>query len=154
MGLFSDIFGGTDKSAFRQQKRRNESSTKYIDEQSELARGDLLNLFGDAESASRAGTQAGLDIFSQTIPHQFDAFQQGNMNAQNIIAGGVRGARAALLGLPFQENFQAQPINVNTGFAQQQLPPSTFGQQAPASQGLQGLSPEVMRLINQQGGQF
>ena len=154
MGFFSDLFGGTDRSAQKAQTRSNAQTQDFIEQQSALARNDLLRLFPQAEQATRAGTQAALDVFGQTIPQQFGAFERGNMNAQNMIAEGIRGSRAALMGTPFQENFAPQSFNIDTSFAQQQLPPSSFGQSPlggvqpqGGQQGLQGLSPEVLRLL-------
>lgn len=149
MGFFSDLFGGTDRSAQKGQIRANAKSGDFIEQQSQLARGDLLSLFGDAEQATRAGTQAGLDVLGQTIPQQFSAFQQGNLGAQNLISNGVSDARAALLGLPIQRSFRPQAINVDTAFAQQQLPQASFQGAQPVSQGLQGLTPEIVKLLSQ-----
>ncbi|PHR99265.1 MAG: hypothetical protein COA78_25310 [Blastopirellula sp.] len=148
MSLFSDLFGGTDRSAQKGQIRANAGSQDFIEQQSQIARNDLLNLFGDADQASRAGSQAALDVFGQTIPQQFSAISQGNMGAQQTIADGIRGSRAALMGLPFQNSLAPQGINIDSSFAQQQLPESTFGnRQGNIAQGLQGLSPEENQLI-------
>jgi hypothetical protein len=166
MGFFSDLFGGTDRSAQKGQTRANADSQDFIEKQSELARSDFLRLFPQADEATRQGTQGALDVLGQTIPQQFRAFEQGNMNAQNQIASGMRGSRAALMGLPVYETFSPQPFNIDTSFAQQQLAPSSFGQSplagaqmqgaqpqgAPTGmQGLQGLSPDLIRLIMQEG---
>lgn len=90
----------------------------------EQARTDLFKLFPAAQGNAEAGFQSALNIFSQSIPAQTQAFQQGNVAAQQQILAGLPQFQNAILG--GQVDFgQLQPF---------QLQLSDFSQQQPAQQ--------------------
>ena len=123
MGFFDKLLGGTDKSSLKKQMAANEASTGYIKEQAGLAREDLMNFAPGAEANRNMGYQGALDIYGQTIPQQFSAFQQGNVGAQNTLLAGMPQMQNAILGMPVDySQFQPQSIDYNTDWAQQQLP--------------------------------
>lgn len=147
MGSVVDkIFGGTDKSSQRQQIAANARTTDLIEQATRQARGDVLALAPAAFENRNLGFQGALDVFGQTIPQQFGAFQQGNMQAQGALLAGLPQFQNAILGLPADlSGFQPQRIDVDTGFAQQQLPEFVQPQLAPAGQ-QQGAQPQQFDL--------
>ena len=123
--------GGGDKSAQKEQIRANQETLALIERQAQQATRDVGRLFGSAQENLLAGNQAGLNIFGQTIPQQFGAVQQGNVGAQQALLAGLPQQTNALLGLPVDlSGLQPRSINVDTSFAQQQLPQFTTSQQA------------------------
>jgi len=121
--VVKSIFGSTDRSAQTAQIRANESTERFIREQGQQARRDVIGLFDTANINRNLGTQAALDIFGQTIPQQFGAFQQGNVGAQETLLAGLPQIQNAILGLPTElSGLQPRSIEFDTDFAQQQLP--------------------------------
>jgi len=121
----------TDNSAQFAQIEANAETMALIERQTKQATRDATKLFGAAQDNFLTGSQAGLDVFGSTIPQQFGAFQQGNVGAQNQLIAGMPQVNNALLGLPTDlSSFQPQQIDVDTSFAQQQLPQFTTPEQA------------------------
>lgn len=102
----------------------------FIARQTNQARTDAIERFQLASDTRRAGTQQAIDIFSQTIPQQMGAFQQGNVGAQQALARGLPQFQAAILG---------QPIDFGA------FQPVTLGQQPAA----QGQLPSAQPPVNQ-----
>ena len=123
--------GKTDSSAQLAQIQANKETLALIERNTQQATRDNTRLFGAAQDNLLAGAQAGLDVFGSTIPQQFGAFQQGNVGAQPPLIRGLPQVNNAILGLPTDlSSFQPQRINVDTSFAQQQLPQFTTAEQA------------------------
>jgi len=117
------LFGGTDKSAQRAQKKANEAATALIAENAEQARADAMSLFPASDTNRNLGFQAALDVMAQAAPQQLSAFQQGNLGAQAALLGGLPQMQNAILGLPANLNaIQPQAIQYDTSFFNQQLP--------------------------------
>ena len=120
--LVGDVFGGTDDSGQKEQKRANIRNLRLQQELADQARGDVLPLFGQASESLSAGNQAALDLFGQTIPQQFAAMQDGNVRAQHQITSALPQMQNALMGLPVDYgSMQPQRLNFDTGYAQQSL---------------------------------
>jgi hypothetical protein len=88
------------------------------------ARGDLFDIFPQAQRTGQQGFQSALDVFGQSLPAQTDVFQQGNIGAQQAILAGLPQIQNALLGGNVDFS-QLQPTQVQTpdlGFFQQTLP--------------------------------
>ena len=133
MSIFSDIsdflFGGTDTSAQELQRQANLEAQRAIDVGTKQARADVLGLFPEASQARNLGFQAALDVLGQSIPAQLQAFQQGNVGAQQNILAGLPQFRSAILGGQFDPTaFQPTTLGFDAGFAQQTLP--TFTERA------------------------
>ncbi len=96
------------------------------------ARGDAIPLFQNAQQNALQGFQGALDVFGQTIPQQFEAFQGGNVGAQNAILAGLGQQQAAILGQQLDPNaLQAQTLQLpDFSTFQQQLPEFTDINQA------------------------
>ena len=125
------LFGGTDRSAQKATKQANARTLDFIKQQGQVARQDAIPLFGSAFENRNLGAQAALDVFGQTIPQQFGTFQQGNVGAQQQLLAGLPQFQNAILGLPADlSGLQPQTIDVDTSFAQQQLPEFVSPQQA------------------------
>ena len=143
--------GKTDSSAQVAQIQANKDTLALIKEQTGVARGDVQKLFGSAQDNLLTGAQSGLDVFGQTIPQQFSTFQQGNVGAQQQLISGLPQVNNALLGLPTDlSSFQPQQINVDTSFAQQQLPQFTTPQQALALTPEEVAAQEAVKLEQSQ----
>ena len=74
----------------------------------EQGRQDVLAAFPKAQEARRQGFQGALDVFGQSIPQQLQAFQGGNVGAQQALLGGLPQQQNAILGLP---------TDLSTGYA-------------------------------------
>ena len=133
--IVKTLFGGTDTSSQEAQIQQNEQARRTIAAAQAQARQDAMSLFPAAAANRNLGFQSALDVFGQTIPGQLDVFQQGNVGAQQAILAGLPQAQNAILGLPVDFGaFQPQRLDVNTQFAQQQLPQFQQPQLAPAGQ--------------------
>lgn len=84
----------------------------YLKESEDRARNDINTLTPQAIDAAQQGYQNQLDLYKQSIPMTMDMFGQGNMNAQNTIAGSAPQAANAILGGPVNFDFM-QPQAVN-----------------------------------------
>jgi hypothetical protein len=82
------------KSATRGQERAISETEKATN----LARSQAIPLFQAAQDQQQAGFQGALDVFGQTTPAQLQAFQGGNVNAQNTLRAGLDPRIAAILG--------------------------------------------------------
>ena len=60
------------------------------------ARQDLELLFPQAQQSANQGFQSALDVFGQSVPAQSNAFQQGNIGAQQAILSGLPQIQNAL----------------------------------------------------------
>ena len=117
------LFGGTDKSAQRAQKKANEAATALIAENAKQARADAMSLFPASDTNRNLGFQAALDVMAQAAPQQLSAFQQGNIGAQAALLGGLPQVQNAIRGIPANLNaIQPQAIQYDTSFFNQQLP--------------------------------
>lgn len=87
------------------------------------ARLDLTGILPLAQESAQLGSQAALDVFGQAVPQQLQAFQQGNVAAQQALLGGLPQIQAAILGQPTDLSaLQAQQLQIDPSFVQQQLP--------------------------------
>lgn len=115
------------------------------------ARQDLELLFPQAQQSANQGFQSALDVFGQSVPAQSNAFQQGNIGAQQAILSGLPQIQNALFGN--QVDFsQMQPFQVqqpDTSFLNQQTP-VTIQNQINAEQ---AAAAEQQRLSNEAASQ-
>jgi hypothetical protein len=102
MGFFSGItdtlFGDSGEAAAEAQSEENIAARKFIAEQTEKARGDILPLFGGAGQSLRGGAQQALGVLGGALPQQLSAFQQGNVGAQQSLLSGLPQFQSAILG--------------------------------------------------------
>lgn len=126
MGIFSGIsdtlFGDGGKGAARAQGSENAASRAFIAEGTERARGDIQPLFAASQQARQAGSQSALDVLGGALPAQLQAFQGGNVGAQQALLGGQPNFQNAILGLPQQQQQQAFQVPVDLSFIPQALP--------------------------------
>jgi len=123
MGIFSSIFGGGTSKASEESlattQQDNRARQAEINRATLQARGDVQRIFPEALDVSQQGFQGALGILGQGIPAEIQAFQQGNVGAQQITADTLPLIRAALLGLPTDFSaLQPQTINADTSFLQ------------------------------------
>jgi hypothetical protein len=100
-----------ERSAETAQRQRQESQD-FIEKTIKQARGDLFKLFPSAQESLQTGIQAGLDVFNQAIPAQLQAFQGGNVGAQNQLIQGLSQQQNAILGQPIDFNPQALELGL------------------------------------------
>lgn len=99
MGWVKDnFFGGAAKDAAKQQTKAIEEASNITQEATEQARGDIMSMFPMAQQNLLAGNTGALDLFSQAMPQQMQATQQGNLNAQQMLLAGLPQMQNALLG--------------------------------------------------------
>lgn len=101
-------------------ERQRAESIAFIDKSIKQARGDLFKLFPSTQRSMTTGFQGGLDVFNQAFPQQLQAFQGGNVAAQNQLIAGLQPQRAAILGQDI--NFNPQATQLQTPVLQGTLP--------------------------------
>ncbi len=118
------FFGGAEKKAGQAEAAAAEQGQEFVRAGVEQARGDVTRLFPEARQDIQQSFQGALDVFGQALPAQTQAFQQGNIGAQQQILAGLPQFQNAILG--GQVDFsQLQPFEQqlpDLGFFQQQLP--------------------------------
>jgi len=109
-GLFGDR---ASKRAAETAQQGQEAQLAYLERQGQLAREETAPLYNQAMDTRRQGSQRQIDMLSAAAPMVLDARQQGNMNAQNVLAGSMPQMQNALLGTgPIDYSFM-QPRQVN-----------------------------------------
>lgn len=138
----SDIFGGqASKRAVESQENQNAAEQALRLRLAEEARDDIFKLFPAAEESRNLGFQGALDVFGQTIPQQLGALQQGNVQAQEALIGGLPQFQNAILGQQVDfSQFQPQQVDFSTDFAQQTLPEFTKTEDALLLEGSDALA--------------
>ena len=155
-GLRDSLFGDSGKAGQKSQKRENEKNRDFIRESTDMARADINTLFPQAAEARLGGFQGAQDIFASAVPQQFNAFQQGNQQAQATTGMAPQQIQNALLGLPVDFGF-LQPQQVQQpdfSFLNQPLQPQAQQQpvQQPQFQLPQGFNPFNIGIGNEGGG--
>ena len=121
--VVGSLFGGSSSEGLKAQRKANEASRTDVLNAVAQARQDATSLFPTAATNRNLGFQSALDVLGQTIPGQIDVFQQGNVGAQQALLAGLPQVQNAIFGLPTDlSGLQPQRLDVNTDFAQQQLP--------------------------------
>ena len=154
MSIIKDtFFGGAEKKAAKAQQKGIEKGIDTTKESTAQAREALFKLFPAAQQNAQQGFQSAIDVFGKTIPQQAQAYQQGNIGAQNTLLAGMPQQQNALFGNQVDYS-QFQPVQVQTdmGFAQQQLPEfvDPYAQQpqkAPVAQNQFTSSPNASRVL-------
>ena len=117
----SSIFGGGTSRASREsqaaQSADNAQRQQFLEQQSGLARTDANRLFNQSNTDRNLGLQGALDFIASGFAPQVDAFQQGNIGAQQTLGQGQQNFQNAILGRPVQP-FTPQRVNVDTSFLQ------------------------------------
>jgi hypothetical protein len=128
----------TNKSISAQQNAAETASSQTTASAKE-AKGDLFKLFPAAQQNSQQGFQGALDVFGQSLPAQTQAFQQGNVGAQQQLINALPQMQNAILGNQVDlSGFQPTQIETpNLGFFQQQLPDFINPYEQPAQQAQQ-----------------
>ena len=123
-----NFFGGAEKEAGQEQINANNRAAEIIRQQTEQASGDASRLFGQQEQNTRSGIQAGLDLYGQTIPAQFEQSRSGNLAAQQMLSGALPQMNQAILGGAIDySQFQPQALpQVDTSMFNVQMPDYTF----------------------------
>lgn len=140
MSVIKDtFFGGAEKKAAKAQTKSLEEAQRLIRQGVAEAKKDITPLFAGARQSGQQGFQGALDVFGQTLPQQAQAFQGGNVAAQQALLAGFPQFQNAILGgqvdLSGLQPFQPQLPDFS--FSQQQLPQL---QNLPGQQSQQGLT--------------
>lgn len=143
-GLVKSIFGGTDRSAQRQQVQQNQQNQQLFQNLAQQSSDTARGLFGTADVNRNMALNQILQLLGGTIPQQLQAQQQGNIGAQRQLIGGLPMVQAALMGQPVNMGaLQPTQINYNTDFARQQMP--QFQTQAPSVANMQ--QPDLSSML-------
>lgn len=125
MSIIKDtFFGGAEKKAAKAQQKGIERGVEATERATAEAKASVLPLFGQARNDLQQGFQGALDVFSQSLPAQVQAFQGGNVAAQQQLLAGLPQFQNAILGGNIDYS-QLQPTQVQTpdlGFFSQRLP--------------------------------
>ena len=142
MSIIKDtFFGGAEKKASKASQKGIERGMADIKAGTEQARADINRLFPQAQQAGQQGFQGAMDVFNQSINPQMQAFQGGNVAAQNQILAGLPQMQNAILGNQIDySGLQAyEAPQQDLSFMNQQLP--YFQQQDANAQMNSGLGP-------------
>ena len=137
----SKLFGGSDDSAQKAQIASNRETLALQDRLAQQARGDVLGLTPGIRESQRQGFQGALDLLAQTVPQQAQAFQAGNVNAQQTLTNALPQIQNAILGNAI-DNSVLRPavLPIDTSFVNQQLPEmADIAQPAPQLNAIQKL---------------
>lgn len=121
-----------EKSVEKQTAQRDKS-LEFIERMQNQARDDIFELYPSAQESRQAGIESGLDLYSQALPTQMDAFQQGNVGAQQALTQGNQQVQNAILGNPVDMS-QMQPQRIDPQGIQ-----GLMNVQAPQTQGIDQL---------------
>lgn len=125
----SAVIGGiasnkANKKASAAQSESSQLAREATEAAARQAREDVNRLIPQAQETANLGFQGALDVFGQSTPAQIDAFQQGNLGAQQQLLAGLPQIQNAILGgnvdLSGLQPFQAQQPDLS--FLQQQTP--------------------------------
>jgi hypothetical protein len=105
-------------------KSGQSAALRASEQAGERARAAAIPLFDASQRNALAGFQGALDIQGQFAPEQMRVFQEGNMQAQNTMRGGLDPQIAAILGGNVDlSGLQAQQVQTpDASMFQQQLP--------------------------------
>lgn len=107
--------------------KQREESQKFIEKQTNQARGDIFQLFPAAQKARQQGIQSGFNLYQAALPTQTQYFQQGNVMAQNQQIAGLGQIQNAILGRPINQNALkpgvVQQMNYNANGGLQRFAP-------------------------------
>lgn len=117
----------------RTSERNRQASEDFISARTGDATKDVLALSPIAEANRLAGFKGAFDVQQQFLPQQLQAFQQGNITAQDIQQQGLTGQQGAILGTGLP-GFQAPVAQQLPDFSQIALPQFQTSQQAFAQQ--------------------
>lgn len=135
-----------EKSVDKQTQQR-QKSLEFIERMQNQARDDIFELYPSAQESRQAGIESGLDLYSQALPTQMDAFQQGNVGAQQALTQGNQQVQNAILGNPVDMS-QMQPQRIDPQGIQ-----GLTDVQAPQTQGIDQLFQQQQPQQNQQANQ-
>lgn len=162
MGLFSDIFtgifgGGTASSSEKSVENvraDNLARQRAIEKATGTAIGDVKKIIPEALRVGSEGFQGALDIIGQGISPQIDAFQQGNIGAQEITAETLPLVMAAILGTGGGTGgtFDPRSINVDPSFLEGVQAPIATDVFAPSPPRTPSLSRGIFDFIGRGGG--
>ena len=112
----------------KQQELENAANRGMLKEARDTARGDVERLMPEAQVLRGLGAQNAIDIFGSSLPHQFGAFQQGNMDAQQMVMGGLQQQNNAIMGMPVDySGFQPTQMESDFSWLPNQLPDGIIG---------------------------
>ena len=117
----------------------SEAQLAYMRESENRARDDINRLYPQATERRNQGYQQQMDFLGSALPVTMDAMQQGNFNAQQVLAGSMPQYQNAILGGAVDYGF-AQPQRIDmssqiegllSGLPQLYSPPEQNNNQMP-----------------------
>lgn len=121
VGLFgaatSSAINKPDNSAQKAQVAANQRSQEFIEDQALKAENAAGRLYDSSAQNLLAGNSAALNLYKDSLNPTMDTMRQGNMMAQQQIAGGLPQIQNALMGIPVDYSaFQPQQVTPDTSF--------------------------------------
>lgn len=92
-------------------RQQREQSLAFIREQMGQAQNNLMTYFPQAQQSRQQGYNAAMGLMGSTFQPMLDAYQGGNMMAQQALLSGLPQQNNAILGGPLNYNF-AQPQRI------------------------------------------
>ena len=93
-------FGGAEKDAAKEEQKGLANASQALQNSSAIARGESTELFRRGAENAQGGFQAALDTWNRTIPQQMQTYQDGNVQGQQQMLGGLQQGIGAMLGQP------------------------------------------------------
>ena len=100
------------KRAAQTAQETSEAQLAYMRESENRARDDINRLYPQATERRNQGYQQQMDFLGSALPVTMDAMQQGNYNAQQVLAGSMPQYQNAILGNAIDYGF-AQPQRID-----------------------------------------
>ena len=100
------------KRAAETAQQTSDAQLAYMRESEDRARADINRLFPQATERRNQGYQQQMDFLGSALPVTLDAMQQGNVNAQQVLAGSMPQYQNAILGNAVDYGF-AQPQQID-----------------------------------------
>lgn len=127
--VVSSIFGGG--SGGGEQASVNQEVRGILTADARRAQANAVDLFNTAGQNRNLGFQGALDVFGQAAPQQVSTFQQGNINAQDILLAGFPQFQNAILGGQVDlSGLAPRQVTFDPSFLNQTLP--DFAQSSPS----------------------
>lgn len=100
MGWLDSLFGGESTKGIKFQRAANDRAQDFIEQQSELARNDVLSIVPGGIDDLNEGYSAAIDVNRKAGAQGLQLLQRSNQRAQEAVLGGMDPFRRAIMGLP------------------------------------------------------
>jgi hypothetical protein len=142
-GITDSLFGGSDDSGIKEQRKANEKSQAYIQQQTGLTRGEAGQLYQQGDYARNMGINLAMALMGQALPQQQRQLQMGQYDYQNAILGNQDGTNPNGQMFSYMQGVQPQASPMQLPNFQQTWNIPTTGQPGGAQPQATQPSPQV-----------